>query len=162
MIELLVPKNSARLPLGIVLYLTVITTLSHAAPSHYLVAHTTPAVQAAVRSSFAGTILTNSNRRDLRADNAVDCGTPDPSDAMWFTQNGCSISSVDNYTYLDGNTVRTAKKGDLIKQTCDDVFCPTPTVPDCYGLDNVCSEKQFCWINQHERWGQWVRLKLVL
>ena len=126
---------------------------SDAAPSHYRVMHATPAVRAAIRfDSDVGSV----NRRDLQASGEVQCGTPNPNDPMWFTQNGCSISSRDNYHYLDGNKVRVGQKGELIKQTCDDVFCPIPQIPDCYELDNACSKKEFCWINQHEKWGPWV------
>lgn len=56
---------------------------------------------------------------------------------------------------LSGSVVYTAKKGDLIKMTCDDVFCPTPRRPDCYELQSACGPNEWCWINQHEKWGPW-------
>lgn len=26
---------------------------------------------------------------------------------------------------------------------------------DCYELDNDCLSTEFCWIDQHEKWGSW-------
>ena len=88
----------------------------------------------------------------------LDCGTPpqnSETDRMWFTQGGCSRAST-NFSYFDENGIpQSAGKGDLIKMTCDSVFCPSPPRPDCYELQNACSENEFCWINQHEKWGPW-------
>jgi len=57
---------------------------------------------------------------------------------------------------LSGSVVYTAKKGDLIKMKCDDVFCPIPRRPDCYELQSsACGPNEWCWINQHEKWGPW-------
>ena len=29
------------------------------------------------------------------------------------------------------------------------------SVKDCYELDNDCLSNEFCWIDQHEKWGAW-------
>jgi hypothetical protein len=77
---------------------------------------------------------------------------------MWFTQGGCSLASQD-LTYADttgGDTViRTAKQGDLIKLTCDDVFCPIPARVDCYEQPGICTSDEWCMIDIHEKWGPW-------
>ena len=39
--------------------------------------------------------------------------------------------------------------------TCDDVYCPLPRRPDCYELQSACGPNEWCWINQHEKWGPW-------
>jgi hypothetical protein len=95
---------------------------------------------------------------DGDGDGDVQCGTPDDSQPMWFTQGGCSLASQD-ITYVDttGNitVIRTAAKGDLIKLTCDDVYCPIPARLDCYEQPGICSSDEWCMIDIHERWGPW-------
>lgn len=88
----------------------------------------------------------------------VQCGTPDEGQPMWFTQGGCSLASQDlTYVDMSGNTtvIRTAAKGDLIKLTCDDVYCPIPARLDCYEQPGICSSDEWCMIDIHERWGPW-------
>lgn len=29
------------------------------------------------------------------------------------------------------------------------------SVKDCYELDHDCLSNEFCWIDQHEKWGAW-------
>lgn len=88
----------------------------------------------------------------------IDCGTPDQSQPMWFTQGGCSLASQD-LTYADKTdnvtVIRTAAKGDLVKLTCEDVFCPVPARVDCYEQPGICASDQWCMIDIHERWGPW-------
>ncbi|ODA84213.1 hypothetical protein RJ55_02731 [Drechmeria coniospora] len=89
---------------------------------------------------------------------AIDCGVEDKDQRMWFTQAGCSIASQD-MTYADTSgavpVVRTAAKGDLVKLTCEDVFCPIPPRLDCYEQPGICSADEWCMIDIHEKWGQW-------
>ncbi len=77
---------------------------------------------------------------------------------MWFTQGGCSLASRD-ITYADTSgdvtVIRTAKKGELIKLTCDDVYCPIPPQVDCYEQPGICASDEWCLIDIHERWGPW-------
>jgi hypothetical protein len=93
-----------------------------------------------------------------RNNDAVDCGTKVEGDPMWFTQGGCSIASR-NMTYADTSgptpVMRTVVKGDLIKMTCDDVFCPIPARIDCYEQPGTCANDEWCMIDIHEKWGAW-------
>ncbi len=34
--------------------------------------------------------------------------------------------------------------GELIELRCDSVICPNPRVPDCYMQDGVCTDDQWC------------------
>ena len=104
-------------------------------PSHYFQMHATDAVRAHAASMRMWAGSAGGAARDAdghrgggarrlaskqpRGD-AVDCGSPpsksDPADPMWFTQAGCSLASMDNYSYLDeAGAYRTANKGELIQ-----------------------------------------------
>ena len=37
------------------------------------------------------------------------------------------------------------------QRVCEDVFCPTPAVPDCYENPGICADGEWCWIDQHEK-----------
>jgi hypothetical protein len=146
-------------------YLVVLGTLvtrAWASPAHYLMMHASPAVKAASKTRRMHGIETarlagGGRRLSQRFDESdIDCGTPADNNPMWFTQAECSIASLDGFAYLDDSgEARIAEKGDMIKFACDDVFCPTPARPDCYELQDVCKNDEFCWINQHEKWGPW-------
>ena len=89
---------------------------------------------------------------------SIDCGTKVDGQPMWFTQAGCSIASQ-NMTYADTSgdnpVLRTVSKGDLVKITCEDVYCPVPPRVDCYEQPGICSADEWCMIDIHEKWGQW-------
>lgn len=89
---------------------------------------------------------------------SIDCGTQVDGQPMWFTQGGCSIASQ-NMTYADTSgdapVMRTVSKGDMIKMTCDDVFCPIPARIDCYEQPGTCAADEWCMIDIHEKWGRW-------
>merc|ERR1712113_1273549 len=63
------------------------------------------------------------------------------------------------YVYVDKDDVPhvyTARKGELIKMTCDNWECPIPRVPNCYVERDACDpETEWCMVETHEKWGQW-------
>jgi len=91
------------------------------------------------------------------------CGTPSDEKllgTMWWTAHGCSNASRDlTYVYVDKDDVPhvyTARKGELIKMTCDNWECPIPRVPNCYVERDACDpETEWCMVETHEKWGQW-------
>lgn len=141
----------------LLLALALLTARVSAAPSHYWHMHCTDAVRAAHRA-LRTAAATGARHQLLSATNSSSgggasglCGQPPAHperDPMWFTQAGCSLASIDNFAYLDEGTYRTAHKGELVKAICDDVFCPVPSRPDCYELQDVCDNNEFCWIDQ--------------
>jgi hypothetical protein len=149
-----------KLPGLLLLVLSTLSCLVKASPSHYrqfwsnaVVGHWARArTDRANGGAGKGRLLLKRNN------NTVDCGTKVDGDPMWFTQGGCSIASQ-NMTYADmsGPTpvMRTASKGDLIKMTCDDVFCPIPARIDCYEQPGTCTGDEWCMIDIHEKWGRW-------
>ncbi|CAE7382571.1 KHSRP [Symbiodinium natans] len=66
----------------------------------------------------------------------------------------CSKASMD-LVYADGDRVRVARKGDLIKMHCDNWECPIPPVVDCYFDRNACAADEWCMVITHEKWGAW-------
>ena len=84
------------------------------------------------------------------------CGPPIEGQKMYFAGPGrCSIASADmDYLAHDG-TLQRAVKGKQIAMNCDDVMCPVPMVSDCYMSPEICQEDEWCWIEQHEKWGPW-------
>uniref|UniRef100_A0A0G4HZL4 Sulfhydryl oxidase n=1 Tax=Chromera velia CCMP2878 TaxID=1169474 RepID=A0A0G4HZL4_9ALVE len=123
--------------------------------------HEETAGEGGPRGLLSSRSLTSGNTTRTEEDQTAgpNCGTPpeNPEEQpMWFTEARCSVSSLDQFTYLDAkNTIRTANKGDLVDIHCDSVLCPVPPVPDCYHDPSVCAQGEFCWVQQHEKWGAW-------
>lgn len=92
--------------------------------------------------------------RYLPSDTEWKCGDESSGQLMWFTENQCSIATI-NMTYLDpNNNIRGAKKGEIIAMACDSVLCPVPAVPDCYNApdDVPCAADEWCMLNHQELW----------
>ena len=110
---------------GVAFWSLALATLCAAAPPHDLAMHATDAVRTAhaeMRAWVAGGGTAGAGRRRLAqgGGDGVDCGAPPaeggPRDPMFFTQAGCSVSSMDGYAYIDSDgTFRNASKGDLIQ-----------------------------------------------
>lgn len=89
------------------------------------------------------------------------CGSGERRDGaagpMWYANPytaGCSRASM-NLTYVHEGQVYTARKGELIKMTCDNWQCPIPAVVDCYRDRSACAEDEWCMVITHEKWGSW-------
>eukprot|EP00121_Abeoforma_whisleri_P000868 Awhi_evm2s770 len=44
---------------------------------------------------------------------------------------------------------------ELIPFTCDDLYCPSLKVPDCYSDPDICATDEWCQVEIHERLGPW-------
>lgn len=99
----------------------LLATLCRGAPSHYFTMHNVQHLWSFGAAAPGGQEGRAWGRRLTATDsNAIDCGTPpgekDRPDPMYFTQSGCSLSSMDGQAYLDSSgTFRNASKGDLIQ-----------------------------------------------
>ncbi|CAE7453536.1 Khsrp, partial [Symbiodinium sp. CCMP2456] len=108
--------------------------------------------------ALGGRVLTAENGTESLA--PVWCGQEKYNGAagkMWYTNpftTACSRASTD-LVYVDGNRVRVARRGDLIKMHCDNWECPIPPVVDCYFDRNACAADEWCMVTTHEKWGSW-------
>mmetsp|Transcript_74098 Transcript_74098/g.131021 ORF Transcript_74098/g.131021 Transcript_74098/m.131021 type:complete len:652 (+) Transcript_74098:49-2004(+) len=91
------------------------------------------------------------------------CGDPNnpifQGQKMWFTAAGCSIASEDLWYVdeADNNELVYQHKGGFARMQCDDVLCPIPPVPDCYYDAGNCAADEWCWTDEHEKWGDWAQ-----
>ena len=92
-----------------------------------------------------------------------------PSGTSGQSTNGCfawsatqSIASSD-FLYLptgsspqaNGSNLVSATKGDLIDLKCASILCPAPAVPNCYYDSSICSESEWCMLDNQVMWGPW-------
>mmetsp|Transcript_3276 Transcript_3276/g.6942 ORF Transcript_3276/g.6942 Transcript_3276/m.6942 type:complete len:517 (-) Transcript_3276:34-1584(-) len=82
------------------------------------------------------------------------CGEKIDGQAMWYTKYDCSLASA-NVSFVYNNSIVNAKKGDVIPWACESAMCPPPARRDCYLNPDICEADEYCWIDQHERWGPW-------
>mmetsp|Transcript_51750 Transcript_51750/g.144610 ORF Transcript_51750/g.144610 Transcript_51750/m.144610 type:complete len:682 (-) Transcript_51750:131-2176(-) len=87
---------------------------------------------------------------------AAGCLLPDPANPQKiFWGNACSMNNNDGILYYVNSLANppryeSARKGDIIALSCGDVYCPAPTVMDCYSYPGICdSETEFCWRPEH-------------
>lgn len=107
------------------------------------------------RTSDAVVDIAFSFRNEITPDTNLTeyCGDKSSGQNMWFTENQCSIASVDmTYIIKDTTIIKDAKKGEVIALDCEAIECPKPKVPDCYVYPGQCEPDEWCMLNQQQVW----------
>jgi len=92
---------------------------------------------------------------------AAGCLLPDPENPqkIWWGDE-CSINNWAGTFYyvnalVDPPRFDSAERGEIIAVACDNVYCPSPPVEDCYYSPGICKKDEWCWHKEHEKFGYW-------